>query len=136
LCTSELCFDVDPATGYGINVPAEKRPDCCFVQKLRVPQMNGGKFSIKSKATESAADAVEMWNPSCQDALDSGLQYDILLRGAVGDAVNSVDPSACPASGKCPSEAPMCRNGGCVTPTCQLVAKYCHIDNIAGVVYL
>jgi hypothetical protein len=43
--------------------------------KMKVPQMEGGRFSLRTKATESAAAAIQIWNPSCYDVLDSGAQY-------------------------------------------------------------
>jgi len=148
-CTIDKCFDinVNPAekladgetniagnvAAMQTNIKAEDRPDCCFVQRLQVPAMDGGKFSIKRKSTESIIEGTQVWNPSCRDAMDSGQVYEVLLKGAVGDAVNSVFRESCPASGKCPAETPMCYNNTCVVPTCKGVSQHCHSENIAGV---
>mmetsp|Transcript_9605 Transcript_9605/g.19906 ORF Transcript_9605/g.19906 Transcript_9605/m.19906 type:complete len:773 (-) Transcript_9605:125-2443(-) len=135
-CGFDRCFQVSPR-GINVNVPAAERPDCCTVKKTRVPAVNGGRFSVERKSLENVEDALKIWNPSCIDALDSGFQYEDMLQGAIGLAVNfallSQFPAECRTRG-CPAALPLCTsNGTCIKPTCEALKPYCNMDNRAGV---
>ena len=93
--------------------PSNVTPGCCLAKKVQVPTVDAGPFSILNKAAETTEEAVRLWNPSCTDTLSFPGGYTNLLRGGLGDTVNSelwtVDASLC--DGTCPNDKPMCAEG-------------------------
>ena len=55
-------------------------PICCRARKVNVPSVDSGLFSVLKKSKETISEAVNLWNPSCYDAIsfDGGYQR---LRG-------------------------------------------------------
>ena len=108
--------------------PSNVTPGCCVAKKVQVPTVDAGPFSILSKAAETTEDAVRLWNPSCTDTISFAGGYTNLLRGGLGDTVNSelwtVDANLC--GGECPNDKPMCAEG-----VAQLAA--CPADNLTCV---
>ena len=136
-CSTAECYEWKDGTLQ----QRERRPDCCLAKQVRVPQTKAGRFSIAVKKQESAIDAVTLWNPSCADVLGSGLGYDGLLQGAMGDAIDGKCMNdTCPAQGVqlyceggCSAETPVCLGGKCMKANCKDVQHYCHKNSVAGV---
>ena len=131
-CNMSVCYYFDEVKKFSLERP--DRPDCCFAKKVRVPNIDAGRFALKTKTNEDTATAVALWNPSCIEVLDAGMGYANLIHGAMADAANSVEGSVCGPSGKgCPATAPLCRDGECIIPSCANVARHCHENTVAGV---
>mmetsp|Transcript_36411 Transcript_36411/g.97292 ORF Transcript_36411/g.97292 Transcript_36411/m.97292 type:complete len:755 (-) Transcript_36411:467-2731(-) len=128
LCSTEECFD----TTLLVPTPLADRPPCCKAISTRVPVSRGARLSVEQKAAESVSDAVQLWNPSCYDALDAGGYYKNLLQGAFADAAN--EPGGCGASREpCPMETPFCSDSGeCVAPACANAEVFCRNNTLAG----
>ena len=42
---------------------------CCLSQQLRSPEIEGGRFSVKTIDREVGETAMDVWNPKCVDVL-------------------------------------------------------------------
>ena len=78
---------------YDAEVPIQKivddGPACCLAQRLQVPSVDAGVFSVVKKSTERAEDATRLWNPSCYDTMSFDGGYSDLIRGALSDVANA-----------------------------------------------
>ena len=110
-CTDDACFYWEG--GLHQPLPSNVTPGCCVAKKVQVPTVDAGPFSILNKAAETTEDAVRLWNPSCTDTISFLGGYTNLLRGGLGDTINSelwtVDGTLC--DGACPNDKPMCAEG-------------------------
>jgi hypothetical protein len=112
-----------------------------------------GPFSVLIKAKESAQEASRLWNPTCNDAIGFRGGYESLLRGGIGDAINSElwQRNASLCDGLCTNTHPMSAEGiadpvdvaraaasraagyhGCIAPTCADVRPYCLNNRQSG----
>ena len=144
----DACFQGVVQTAPGVangTADATRQNPCCLSRQTKVPALSGAIFSVAAFSSESALDALQLWNPGCVDLLTprgrldasqpvagidehGGADYLNLVRGAMGDAV---DASLC--DGACPPDRPLCRNGRCVLPLCDMVAPYCQSSSVQGV---
>jgi len=64
-----------------------KGPSCCLPAKMGVPQVDAGRFAIKTKHFDSVEDAVRLWNPMCSDSLNWPFNNRNMLQNTLADAV-------------------------------------------------
>jgi hypothetical protein len=126
-CSDAICF-LPPEEGQVVGFERPGRPDCCFARKMKVPNVVGGRFSLSAKSGSGVLEAIDAWNPTCVDALDTPTPYVNLLHGMVADVMNVASCSGL----KCPPERPFCRDGQCVIPTCATVAEHCPRNSVSG----
>ena len=141
------------AVAANAGVHNEQFDACCISRQLHVASVNTGAFSLYTRGLETISDAANFMNPVCTDILFEPSAPDVLasatssmhgavrivldlrrggprsnvMRGAVGD---SFDSESC--GGSCPWTRPMCLNGACVVPTCELLQPFCHAATTSG----
>ena len=117
-CTDDVCFFWKD--GIHQSLPSNVTPGCCVAKKVQVPSVDAGPFSILKKASETTEDAVRLWNPSCTDTISFAGGYTNLLRGGLGDTVNSemwtIDAGLC--GGACSNDKPLCAEGVPILVAC------------------
>jgi hypothetical protein len=125
MCGYDICFYT---ADTGFHHTKTDAPGCCLAQKVKVPAVIAGRFSVVKKSKESLEDAVQLWNPSCFDTLNVVGGYTPMLKSSFADTVDKED-----CGGSCPEATPFCLNAACIDPNCTHSAPYCTESSVRGV---
>ena len=71
-CGYDKCFSTNADGSFVDFKPLIEQDACCMVHTAKAVSVEagGGKFSVRSKSTETLADASLTWNNGCEDVLD------------------------------------------------------------------